>query len=66
MRPYKTVIHRPVPHQERASSMSDWLARHGLKLTRRGERVQTALTGLALGGGVTAAFILDAIIRTNI
>ena len=46
--------------------MSDWLARHGLKLTRRGERVQTAITGLALGGGITAAFILDAIIRTNI
>lgn len=46
--------------------MNRWAARHGLKLTKRWERVTTAAAGAAVASFIVLAFVLDAIIRTNL
>lgn len=46
--------------------MNRWAARHGLKLTKRWERVTTAVAGVAVISFIVAAFVLDAVIKTNL
>ena len=46
--------------------MSRWLDRNHLKLTRRGERVTTALIGFCILGGCGTAFFLEGLIKSTI
>lgn len=43
-----------------------WLERRGLRLSRRGERMVTALAGLMILGVIIGAFVLDAAITVAI
>lgn len=46
--------------------MSRWLARNGLKLTARGERLAVAAAGLFILGMAGTGFWIESIINTNI
>lgn len=43
-----------------------WMERNGLRLSRRGERMVTALAGFMILGVIVAAFMLDAAITVAI
>ncbi|RKS19648.1 hypothetical protein DFO58_2149 [Arthrobacter sp. AG1021] len=46
--------------------MNRWAARNGLKLTKRWEHVTTAIAGVAVTSFIVLAFVLDAVIKTNL